>query len=74
MVTYLCGGFMRYPTTTLATSVEREQNNEETMQISDTGNRTPSCRADCSKELMRGGNVSRYTISEQSHFHSPVLP
>ncbi|PBK75179.1 hypothetical protein ARMSODRAFT_1056284 [Armillaria solidipes] len=29
-----------------------------TQQISDTGNRTPSCR-------VRGGNVNRYTISDQ---------
>ena len=33
-----------------------------TKKFSDTGNRTPSCR-DQSRN-MRGGNVSRYTISE----------
>ena len=32
-------------------------------KISDTGNRTPSCRV-LWLGIMRGGNVSRYTISD----------
>lgn len=33
---------------------------------SDTGNRTPSCREVIHCGIMRGGNVSRYTISDVS--------
>ena len=34
--------------------------NDAELQISDTGNRTPSYR-------VKGGNVSRYTISDTMH-------
>ena len=34
-----------------------QEKRKKTKSYSDTGNRTPSCR-------VRGGNVSRYTISE----------
>ncbi len=35
---------------------------------SDAGNRAPGCRADPFTGVMRGGNVSRYTISKHVEF------